>query len=76
MSEWNMLVKRVFADGKKKNAAYRLGDAMKDAKKLYKKTTDEVGGVASKVASSLTQRRSGKRRSGKRRFGKRRTSRK
>ncbi len=72
-----MLVKRVFADGKKKNAAYRLGDAMKDAKKLYKKTTSEVGGVASKVASSLTQRRrSGKRRSGKRGHGKRRTSRK
>ena len=38
MSEWNMLVKKVFDQNRSKNSAYRLGDAMRDAKKIYRKT--------------------------------------
>lgn len=38
MSEWNMLVKKIFDKNRSSNSAYRLGDAMRDAKKVYKKT--------------------------------------
>jgi len=37
---WIQLVKRVFKENKAKNPEYKLGHAMKIAKKLYKKPTD------------------------------------
>ncbi len=36
-SAWIAHVKSVYAKGKKKNASYTYGQAMKDAKKTYKK---------------------------------------
>jgi len=36
MSEWTDLVKKTYA-GNKHKPNYKLGDAMKDAKKVYKK---------------------------------------
>ena len=45
MSEWNMLVKKIFDEKRSKNSAYRLGDAMRDAKKVYKKTTKTAKGL-------------------------------
>ena len=36
-SAWITHVKAVYAKGKKKNAAYKYGQAMKDAKATYKK---------------------------------------
>jgi len=36
MSEWQDLVKKTYA-GNKHKPNYKLGDAMKDAKKIYKK---------------------------------------
>lgn len=76
MSEWNMLVKRVFADGKKKNAAYKLRDAMKDAKKLYRGATGEVADAARTVVRTA-RRMTGRKRGGKKsRTEKRRTGRK
>ena len=37
MSAWQKLVKKTYDENKHK-AGYKLGDAMKDAKKVYKKT--------------------------------------
>lgn len=45
MSEWNMLVKKIFDEKRSKNSAYRLGDAMRDAKKVYKKTAKTAKGL-------------------------------
>ena len=45
MSEWNMLVKKIFDEKRSKNSAYRLGDAMRDAKKVYKKTAKTAKGM-------------------------------
>ena len=36
-SAWITHVKSVYASGKKKNASYTYGQAMKDAKKTYKR---------------------------------------
>jgi hypothetical protein len=58
MSEWNMLVKKIFDEKRSKNSAYRLGDAMRDAKKVYKKTT--------KTAKGLVNMPFGKKRKGRR----------
>ena len=40
-----MLVKKIFDEKRSKNSAYRLGDAMRDAKKVYKKTTNTAKGL-------------------------------
>lgn len=45
MSQWNELVKKTFAAGRAKSSSYRLGDAMRDAKKVYKKTAKKLMGV-------------------------------
>lgn len=37
MREWNRLVQQTYKDGKAKSPIYSLGDAMKDARKVYKK---------------------------------------
>lgn len=37
---WIEVVKRVFKENKAKNPEYKLGQAMKEAKKIYKKPTD------------------------------------
>jgi hypothetical protein len=39
MSKWTDHVKKVYNENKKKNPNYKLGDAMKDARKTYKKDT-------------------------------------
>lgn len=36
-SAWMTHLEKVYKDGKKKNADYKYSDAMKDAKKSYKK---------------------------------------
>lgn len=36
-SDWMKHLDKVFKDGKKKNGDYKYKDAMKDAKKTYKK---------------------------------------
>ena len=38
VSAWVTHVKQVYAAGKKKSASYKFSQAMKDAKKTYKKT--------------------------------------
>jgi hypothetical protein len=38
MSAWNDLVQKVYREGHAKNPDYSLGDAMKAAKKLYRKS--------------------------------------
>ena len=40
-----MLVKKIFDEKRSKNSAYRLGDAMRDAKKVYKKTAKTAKGL-------------------------------
>lgn len=37
---WIEVVKRVFKENKAKNPEYKLGQAMKEAKKIYKQPTD------------------------------------
>ena len=45
MSAWNDLVKKTFKQGKAKNPSYSLGDAMKDAKKIYKTSSSTMSNV-------------------------------
>lgn len=40
-SDWMKHLDKVFKDGKKKNKDYKYKDAMKDAKKTYKKGADK-----------------------------------
>ena len=37
LTAWNIHTKKVYAAGKKKNSAYKFSQALKDAKKTYKK---------------------------------------
>ena len=39
---WNMLVKQIFDKNRASDKTYRLGDAMKDAKKVYRKTAKKA----------------------------------
>jgi hypothetical protein len=68
MSEWNTLVKQIFDKNRLKNKAYRLGDAMRDAKKVYKKTT----ATAKKIMNMQFDRKhKGRRTRGRRHRGRR-----
>lgn len=62
-----MLVKKIFDQNRSKNSSYRLGDAMRDAKKVYKKTA----ATAKKIAvMPFGKKRKGRRTRGKRFHGK------
>lgn len=37
LSKWNIHTKKVYAAGKKTNAKYKFSQALKDAKKTYRK---------------------------------------
>jgi hypothetical protein len=65
---WTTLVQQKFRLGRMTNPAYNLGQAMKAAKKVYKKGI-EVSGAAAKIGYSRKTR--GK----KRNFGKQRKTR-
>ena len=54
-SAWIAHVKSVYAKGKKKNASYTYGQAMKDAKKTYKK-----GGSAAASEDAAPKKRRGR----------------
>jgi hypothetical protein len=68
LTPWNMLVKKIFDKNRSKNAAYRLGDAMRDAKKVYRKTAKTIGSV---VEFGKEKRRGRRRRNTRRRRGRR-----
>jgi hypothetical protein len=57
-SAWITHVKSVYAAGKKKNAAYKYGQAMKDAKATYKK-----GGKAAEPEAAAPKKRRRKKKS-------------
>lgn len=38
-TEWNKLVKKMYAEGKMGNPNYKLGQAMQAAKQIYRKST-------------------------------------
>ena len=44
MSKWTTHVMNVYKEHKKKNPNYKFKDAMKDAKKSYNKTEENVSG--------------------------------
>ena len=58
MSSWLDTVKKTFKDGRKRNASYKFKDALKDAKKVYKKGEVAVVGVAKKTRKAF--RKTGK----------------
>ena len=58
MSAWNKLVQQTYKDGKAKSNIYSLGDAMKDARKVYKKGKAVVQNVAEKIVRRKTLRTS------------------
>jgi hypothetical protein len=49
MSNWTDLVKKIYA-GNKHKPGYKLGNAMKDAKKIYRKTAKAPGARKNKTA--------------------------
>jgi len=66
MREWNRLVQQTYKDGKAKSPIYSLGDAMKDARKVYKKgkavaeNVVETIGRTGKARHTRKTRRTGK----------------
>jgi len=66
MREWNRLVQQTYKEGKSKSPVYSLGDAMKDARKVYKKgqavaeNMVEKIGRTGKVHRTRKTRRTGK----------------
>ena len=67
-TEWNKLVKKTYDLGKVSNPSYTLGDAMKNAKKVYNNS--------GKIFNNITKGRVQKGKRTKRRHGRRRTGRK
>jgi hypothetical protein len=66
MREWNRLVQQTYKDGKAKSPIYSLGDAMKDARKVYKKGKAVAENVVEKIGRTGKAHRTGKtRRTGK-----------
>jgi hypothetical protein len=62
-TEWNKLVKKTYDLGKMSNPAYTLGDAMKNAKKVYKNTSTIVSNITKgRVPKGRKSRRGGKKR--------------
>lgn len=57
---WNLLVKEKFKLGRLGNPAYSLGDAMKSAKKVYKKGSQFVQTLRSKPSRKRRTRKSRK----------------
>ena len=53
---WNMLVKKIFHKNRTVNKAYRLGDAMRDAKKVYKRTSKTISTLVRKPFGRKSRR--------------------
>ena len=66
---WSTLVKEIFDKNRASNKAYRLGDAMKDAKKVYRKTAKKVSTL---VKSPFVKTRGRRRHRGRKTRGRRR----
>lgn len=74
MREWNRLVQQTYKEGKLKSSIYTLKDAMKDARKVYKKGVSAAEDVAEGVVKSVTaKKRRGKSGTKKRRGKKNRS---
>ena len=66
MREWNRLVQQTYKEGKSKSPVYSLGDAMKDARKVYKKGQAVAENVVEKIGRTGKAHRTRKtRRTGK-----------
>ena len=50
MNNWTKLVKEKFDLGRKHNKSYSLGDAMKAAKKVYKKGSSSLKSAVSRMS--------------------------
>ena len=72
MREWNRLVQQTYKEGKLKSSIYTLKDAMKDARKVYKKGVSAAEDVVKSVTAKKRRGKSGtkKRRGKKNRSGK------
>lgn len=51
-TEWNKLVKKMYAEGKESDPKYKLGQAMKAAKQIYRKSAKSE---KSKMNNSLAR---------------------
>ena len=56
-SAWITHVKAVYAAGKKKNASYKYGQAMKDAKSTYKRAGKAASNAVEEKAAPKKRRR-------------------
>lgn len=56
MTAWLDTVKKTFKEGRVKNANYKLKDALRDAKKVYKKGEVAVVKVARKTKKAIKRR--------------------
>ena len=55
MTDWTDTVKKTFKQGRLSNPAYQFKDALKDAKKFYKKGEVVVGDVAKKTRKVMNK---------------------
>ena len=62
-SAWITHVKSVYASGKKKNSSYTYGQAMKDAKKTYKRGGKSSTAEPEAAAAAPKKRRARKKKS-------------
>ena len=53
---WTSLVKKVFHKNRKTNKAYKFSDALKDAKGIYRGTTESVNSFGSNVAKRVSRK--------------------
>jgi len=53
---WTSLVKKVFRKNRKTNKAYKFGDALKEAKVLYRSTTQSVNNFGPNVAKRVSRK--------------------
>lgn len=58
MNNWTKLVKEKFALGRSGNKAYTLGDAMKAAKKVYKKGSASIKSTVSRMSRRRKSKKS------------------
>lgn len=61
MSEWNLVVKKVYEENHAKDSSYQFKDALVDAKKVYRSSKKSVADLGKSVKKAVTGKRKSRR---------------